>query len=512
MLNRSARAALSFFNNLLYQLSYASITLVITPLIVANLGTDIFGAWRIINKTSEFLILGTFKPLGLLQLTLAKDISNNNFSYKQQQICSAISILILTLPIMLILSGLFFYFRHIFIPVSVEISYQVNLTLLLMLFFTILSSFCNVPNAIVIGLNMHYKRVGISSVAVFITALLQYSIVTQGYTLPWFAVVSWLPIFSIAIINYIIILKNAPWFKIVIPSINAVKLFFKNNLWMFLIELTRYVFTMGDIILIGIYFGTNIVAIYSLTKTLITFLFMPVHSLVVSTLPGVGDLVGRKELKTLLQLRAEQIHTAVFLSFIISMIVMFFNSSFVQLWVSKAHFGGETLSRWLIIAGMIDLLVRVEAVYLDAFLKLKAQTSYLGLASVVYLLAIIFGEPIWGLSAFPIAQVFSQVILIILYWIGIRNCLQIKMIDVAKTVLRPLSMTIVLVVSILFSSFLWKDKFLLSIQNWQELFIQASEISILSAILGWFLILQKNDRKNIMVRVANVFEYFHRKY
>lgn len=501
MLNRSARAALSFLNDLLFQLTNAFVALVITPLIVANLGADIFGAWRIIQKTTDFLALGNFQPFGLLQLTLAKDISNSDFIYKQQQVGSALGILILTLPIMLILSFLLFYFRDIFITASSEISHQIDLTLLLMLFYTLILPFCSLPGYIVRGVNMHYKRFGINSITTVIGALLQYLVVAKGYALPWFAAVLYFPLFITAIINYIILVKNVPWFKLVWVPLRSTFLFFKKNLWMLLIQVFRYVFSLGDLILIGIYFGTNAAAIYSLTKTLVTFLFMPANSLVTSTLPGVGDLVGRNEKKTLMRLRSEQINVAISLGFVIGIIVMFFNDPFMRLWVGGKYFGGVSLSTWLIVASVVDVLVKVEAVYLDASLILKKQAICLGAVATVYLVMIVLGKPVLGLNVVPIAQIVSQGILIALYWVGFKDCLHDKFSNLARTVLRPLFIAVILT-----SGVSWIE--LPVIQNWIELFTQGFKVGILAATLSWFLILKKNDRNILTIRLSNVLERF----
>lgn len=498
MPNRSIRASIVFLNNLLHQFAAAFVSLFITPLIVANLGADVFGVWKIITRTTEFLTLGNLKPLGLLKLTLAKDISNNDFIYKQQQVGAAFSILILTLPIVLILSFLLFYFRDIFIPVSKDISHQVDLALLIMIVHMIISPFLYAPGTIVWGLNLQYKLFGISSITEIISASLAYAVVAQGYTLPWIAAIEYLPMLSAAVINYIIIVKSVPWFKLVWPPEVITWSFFKNNLWALLTNTFRYIYTLADLILIGMYFGATTTAIYSLTKTLIIFLFMPANSLVQSVLAGIGDLVGRKELKSLLQLRSEQINVAIFVSFIITVIVMFFNASFVGLWIDEKHFGGETLSRWILVAAIVDVLVKIEANYLDASLKLKGQTLSLGATSIVYLAIIVLCEPLLGLNVFPIAQAISQAILIILYWAGLRDCLDVKFGNLARVVLRPLCIAAVLV-----SSILWVR--LPVAQGWVELFTHAFKVSVLTGIIGWFLILQKTDKKLLMIRLSNVF-------
>lgn len=496
MPNRSVRAALVFFNDFLFQLSNAFITLVITPLIVANLGTEVYGAWRIINKITPFLTLGNFKPLGLLRLILAKNISNDDFVYKQQQIGASITILILSLPIVLILSFLLFYFRDTFIPVSTEIKCEVDSALLILIFFMIILPFLSTPITVVLGLNMQYKLFGLQTIAAITSALLQYLVVVEGYSLPSIAIVSWLPTVIISIISYIIIIKNVPWFKFVWPADNLIRSFFQSNLWALLTEIFRYIFNLADIVLVGFYFGTTVTAVYSLTKALVMFLFMPVNSLVESVLAGIGDLVGRKELKSLKQLRSEQINVTVFVGFVIGIIVMFFNASFVGLWVDEKHFGGEILSRWLIAACIIDVLVKIEANYLDAALKLKGQTLALGSASVVYLVFIALCEPILGLIVFPVAQVISQTILIALYWIGLRDCLQDKFSNIAVPVFRPLAIAAILV-----SSILWIKPPV--IQNWTDLFIHSFAAAAFASLLGWFLILKKNDRNKLILRLSH---------
>ncbi|MFI3190720.1 hypothetical protein BCS42_05805 [Crenothrix sp. D3] len=495
MLNRSARAILSFLNELLLQLTKAFIALVIAPLIIANLGTNVFGAWKIIDRTTGFLSLGSFRPIELLPLSLAKDISNEDITYKQQQIGCTIAILVLTLPIVLTLACLLFHFKNTFIPISTEISDQVDLTLLIMLVYAVISPFFYVPRHIIKGMNMYYMRFGVSSTTTAITALLQYAVVSHGYTLPWFSATLYFPMFAGAAIDCAILAKNIPTIiQLVWPSAITTLLFFKKNLWMLLVDSCRCVFGMADLILIGLYFGVDATAIYSLTKTLVAFLFMPVHTLFSAALPGLGDLAGRKAQKTLLQLRTEQINVAIFFSFIIGVIVMFFNAPFVQLWIDEKHFGGEILSRWFIIASIIETLAKVEANYLDAFLNLKKQALCLAWATMTYLGIIVFFEPVLAWNVVPIAQIISQILLIILSWTRLSDSLKSETSHLARTVLRPLSIAIILGYSVS-----WVQ--LPAIKNWIELFIQAFGIATIAGIVSWFMILQKNDRKTLITRL-----------
>ena len=502
MPNRTVRASLVFLNNLLYQLVAAFVALAITPLIVLNLGTDAFGAWKIIDKTTKFLTLGNFRPQGLLKLTLAKDIGNNDCDYKQQQVGAATSILLLTLPIVFILSFLLFHFRDFFIPVSKEIHHQVGLALLIMIFYRVVSPFLDISGYTLAGLNMQYKLFGIQSIAVVISALLQYAVVSQGYTLPWIAAVESFTAISIAIVNYIILIKNVLWFKLIYPPRQLIQSYFKTNLLALLTELFRYVSSFSDLILIGIYFDAAITAVYSLTRTLTIFLFMPANSIVQSVLAGMGDLVGRKDFKKLLELRSEQMNLMIFISFIVGIIAMLFNAAFVGLWVGVNHFGGESLSRWIIAATIFDVLVKIEANYFDASLKLKYQSLALGWMSIIYLVIIVLCEPILGLNVFPIAQIGSLVILMILYWVGLRDFLQSSLTNVVGTVFRPLCISVVL-----FYLASWFTPPV--IHTWLELFIETSKAVILAGIIGWFLILRKNDRKKLMVRGLSICGYFY---
>lgn len=490
---RSARALLVFLNHLLSQGVQVFISFFITPLILNSLGTEVFGAWKVINSTSELLTLGNFKPLGLLRLILAKEIANDNVLYKQQQIGAAINVLILTLPILLVLSCLLFHYRNLFIPASTTISEQIDLALIIAIIITIITPFLSVSDSIVSGLNLEYKRFGVSSVAKLVVAVLTYYIVIQGATLPWVVAVSSLNSFIPSSVSCFVIIHDVPWFKLIKPPRNIRRSFFKMNMWAFISVFFYYIFSSMDVVLIGFYFGVTTTATYSLTRSLVNFLFTPANSLISAGLAGVGDLIGRKELKTVRQLRSEQINTIAFASFIIGIIVMLFNASFVSLWVGEKHFGGGSLSKWIVVAAIIDAIAKTEGIYINASLNLKDKTFSLGISAIVYIGIIILFKSLLDLNVFPIAFAVSQMILVILYWLSLRDCLQTQLVDIARVVIRPF-----FIAAVLFYACTFIQPF--QVNTWLDLIIHAAVVGIITLIPAWMLILQKNDRKSLINR------------
>jgi len=496
-LSRTARALLAFLNRLLSQLANFFLAFIITPLIVANLGAEMYGAWRIIQKCMRFLAMGHFKPMGLLKLILANEIGSED-QRKRELIGASLSIWVLTLPLLFGLAGVLLYFSPHIIPVDKELQGQVFYSLLIAMAVVIIDPVLGMPNAVLKGMNMEYRILGLDGFATLLATLMIYFVVMHHYSLPWVVGVSTLQVWLISLVSYIVTKKALSWFGINKPSKADIMVFFKLNLWTLLSTLSRNVFRSADLILISMYFSVTAAAVYSLTLALMSRLLEPVLSLFQAGLPGVGDLLGRGEMQRVRQLRAEKIRALMFAATVIGALVISFNQAFVGLWVGSEFFGGPTLSYWMIAAVTLTILIRTESIFLDAALYMRENAIVLSCCALIYIVLVYVLKDTLGVIAIPVGQVIALTLLMFCYWVILRRGLNESYRRLFALLFRPLLPASALLVLFSYSPAKIVD-------SWLMLFVEGAQFGLMASFLSWYLILDKWDRQRLSQRLLRLF-------
>ncbi len=95
----SERAGLTFISTFLLQAARFLVSFVVTPIVVRGLGTELYGAWRMMQQSVGYLSFTDLRSMGTLKFTLAVRQHVEDVEEKRRQIGSALKLWMITLPV-----------------------------------------------------------------------------------------------------------------------------------------------------------------------------------------------------------------------------------------------------------------------------------------------------------------------------------------------------------------------------------------------------------------------------
>src|SRR5690606_10127044 len=131
-----------------------------------------YGAWAIIQQSTNYLAVADLRPTGALKLTLGVAQHEYDYSAKRRQVGAAVHIWLRTLPILIILGlGLVLAIPSI-TGVSEENITQVRIAMLFTTLNVCLAGILTIPDNVLRGSNLDYKAMGLSGLAILTGGLI----------------------------------------------------------------------------------------------------------------------------------------------------------------------------------------------------------------------------------------------------------------------------------------------------------------------------------------------------
>ena len=144
---------------------------IITPFLVAGLGDVVYGIWRTLGGLIGYLSAATGRPSQALKFTIANMQGSTDYDEKRRNVASAILVWFLFLPLLIVLGGVLVWFAPIWInDIPVGLYWIVRLTAGLLVVQMILTTLTYLPQSVLEGENLGYKRIGLSAALVFVGA------------------------------------------------------------------------------------------------------------------------------------------------------------------------------------------------------------------------------------------------------------------------------------------------------------------------------------------------------
>jgi O-antigen/teichoic acid export membrane protein len=483
-----------------------AIGFVVTPFLVAGLGDMYYGIWKTLGNLTGYLSAASGRPSQALKWTIANLQSSTDYEEKRRQVASALIVWVLFLPLLAVLGGVLVWFVPFWIKDLPADDYAiVRLAAGLLVTDMIVTTLTVMPQSILEGENLGYKRMGLSATLVFVGGGLAMLALYLGTGLVGVAVAELVTTVLTGVLFFSVMRSYIPWFGLAKPPRQTVRQFFGLSWWFLLWRLVTQLMTASDLIILGMFASAEAVTTYSLTKyapeTLINF----VAIVLLGSTPGLGGIIGGGDLQKAASVRDEIMLLTWLVTTIVGSTILLWNRAFVGLWVGPAHFAGPLPNFWILVLTIQFVLIRNDANIIDLTLDLSRKTL-LGIVStglsvgIAVLLVGYYGAGIlgliWGLMA-------GRAILSVGYPVIIGRFLKISFYSQLKGAIRPIVVTILLF--ILATSL---DIFLNSTApfavNWLSLFSLVVVTAGGMALLSFFLGLSREQQARILRRVRMV--------
>lgn len=289
------KAYLNAFASLLDAVVKGGVLAVVTPLVVSGLGSSLFGVWQILGRLITYMHAADGRPTQALKWVIANRQVVDDDELKRRHVGSAIVVWLLFLPVLIGISSLLVWISPYMTKVPAEMYTTVRLTAGLLVANFLLIQLVSLPESVLRGMNLGYKRMGWQAALNVVGGVLTVGALYLSTGLVGLAVGQVILAALTGVLFLVVVKRSVPWFGIARPVVREIRAFLKLSVWWFAWATVSKFLMASDILILGMVASPSDVATYTLTS----FAGMTLLSLVTIALgavtPGLGGLIGQKK-------------------------------------------------------------------------------------------------------------------------------------------------------------------------------------------------------------------------
>ena len=474
--------------------------LVITPFLVTRLGDALYGTWQVLQRLIGHASPASGRPGEALKWTVAHDQASTDHEKKRRQVGNAVAVWFLFLPLLILIGGVLAWFSPIWIDVPSGSYPSARMAGAILVVDAVLFSLFYLPQSVLQGENLGYKRLGLSVILVIVSkSLLAMAVyVSAGVVAMAVATVAATVLWGVA---YLYIARSrVVWFGIARPSLAEVRGFVRLSWWFLVWNLVMTIMLGSDVLVLGIVGSPELVTTYALARYLPQAITVAVATLIFAIMPGLGRLIGADDLRSAERIRGETMSLVWLMTIVAGATVLLWVESFLRLWVGERYYPGAPTMLLIMLMVLQFALIRTDANIIDLTLNLRRKVL-LGTVSAalsVGLAWFFLGFLRMGIVGLALGFILGRAILSIAYPLMIGRVLGTPQTRQMRAVLRPALATGALFTS---SSVL---STVVSAGSWIALSLSVAASAIAIAILAFFAGLSAGPRRLVWSRLRKV--------
>lgn len=497
------------FNAFAAMLDYGArliVALIITPLLVAGLGNYFFGTWQILNRLIGYISPTSGRPSQALKWTLAGHQSSVDYEQKRRYVGSSVFAWILFLPVMTVPGAILTWFVPYWVKAPIQYFWHVRIAAGFLVANLIITSLASIPQSVMVGENLGYKRMGLST-----------GLVLVGGGLTWLALYLNSGISGVAAAAFIttlltgafflqIVRSHVPWFGLIRPSFTEIRQFLSLSVWFLAWNLIMNLMLASDVVVLGFLVSPEIVTTYSLTKYAPETLISVVAMITFAIAPGLGGIIGAQNLEKAARIREELMVLTWLVVTVLGSTTLLWNRSFVGLWVGAEHYCGFAVTLLIVLAVAQFVMIRNDANFIDLTLRLHAKVIIGGISAIVSVgaAAILVSRFKLGIMGLCLGIIAGRSILSFSYPFLVGRHLGIRFYSQLKSVLKPAFLTILLyLLAGNLAGMLSLDR-LSGLKAWSSLALSSVLTGGFVFLLSFYLGLSSNQRSSISMRLRAI--------
>ncbi len=379
------RASLNALQSLLDYSAKLLVGLVVTPVLVDGLGRSLFGVWEMLSRLISYISATDGRPTEALRLVVAARQSLDDPAGQRRAVGSALAVWLIFLPIVAAVGALLVWLAPSVTKVGPELRPAVHLTAVLLVAGFLVGGVAAVPESVLRGMNLGYKRMGLQAGLNIAGGVLMALAVTRGFGLAGVAAAQ----LALGVLTGLCFWKLAgryvPWFGLAPPGRAEVRTLLGMSAWLAGGELIAKLSLGSDAIILGAIVSSSVVTTYVLTGYAAR-LALGLHFLTAgSAMPGFGGVIGQRQFERAAELRRELLALTWLFATTVGATILLWNRSFLTLWVGGQLYAGFWVNLLTVVITLQTALVRSDAYVLDAALQPRPRV----IVSVVAAVAIV---------------------------------------------------------------------------------------------------------------------------
>lgn len=432
----------AYLNAIAATLDYSARLLVgfmVQPILVAGLGDYFYGMWQVLNKLVGYISPASGRPAFALKWTLANQRTTADAGEKRRFVGSSIIVWVLFAPLLMALGGLLAWFAPFWLHTPDTHVWVVRLTTALLAVNLIAASLTAIPQSVLEGENLGYKRMGLSAGLVVLGGVLMWLAVAVGAGLAGVAAAALTSTFLTGLLFLQVARSYVPWFGASRPPLRTAFQFLGLSGWFLLWNLIMNLMLASDVILLGMLQSLEAVTVYALTKYAPETLISVVAIVAIGVAPGLGGIIGSGNLAKAAEVRGEIMTITALAIASMGSTILLWNRTFITLWVGPQYYAGPLPALLMVIVVSQFVLIRNDSNVIDLTLQLRHKVMLGGLSVLLSLslaaaMLQFFRMEIIGLCLGMIA---GRLILTVGYPMLVGRYLNVRGIAQLRAVVRP---------------------------------------------------------------------------
>lgn len=433
-------------NALASTMDYAARWLVnfaITPLLVTELGDFRYGVWQVLGRLIGYLSPAGGRPTQALKWTIATQQASTDYAEKRRQVGSALAIWVLFLPPLSLLGGVLAWFAPDWLKAPQAVYPSIRWAAALLVADLVITNLVEVPRSVLRGENLGYKRMGLSTLLVFVGGGLTALAVVVDTGLIGVAAANLLTTLLTGALFVRVARSYVIWFGVAKPIVGAVRGFLGLSSWFMAWTLVMQLLRGSDFVILGVLDSAEQVTRYSLTRYMPETLIGFVAIVMFGIAPGLGRIVGSKDFSRAARVRAEIMLFTWLIVTAFGSTMLLWNRSFVHLWVGSDYYAGTIPNLLMILVVAQFVFIRNDANIIDLTLDLKTKvlTGLLSAGLSAGISAVLMARLGLGIVGLTLGFLAGQSLLSIVYPLLVGRFFGLSPYSQLKGVFRPAAVT-----------------------------------------------------------------------
>jgi O-antigen/teichoic acid export membrane protein len=491
------KASLNAFAAVLDYASRLVVGFVLTPFLVRGLGDTGYGIWQVLDRFMTYLSPATGRAGQALKWTIARHQSSTDHEEKRRQVGSALMVWLLFLPLLLVTGSALAWVAPRWLNVPPSVAWDVRIATFLLVANSLVFSLGDIPRSVLQGENLGYKRMGLSTVLVFVGAGLMALALYLRAGIVGVVLADLTHTLLTGLLLFQVAHANIRWFGIARPAPGAVRGFLGLSGWFLAWNLVMRLTRATDVVVLGMFGSAAMVTTYTLTRYAPETVVFLVATVAQGITPGLGGIIGSGDKPRAVRLRGEiMMFTWLFVAAFGSTILLW-NRSLVQVWVDPRHYLGAVPNLLLMAMVAQFVLIRNDANIIDLTLdlRLKVLIGFISAALCAGLAAYAVGVLKLGAIGVCTSFIAGRLILSLGYPLLVGRFLGVSLGQQLRATLRPGAVTILLfgLTTILSRT--------IAVGSWWALAPCAALTLPLAALIAFQLGLSKTQRQQAVKRL-----------
>jgi O-antigen/teichoic acid export membrane protein len=347
--------------------------LVLTPILVSQLGRALFGTWEMLTRLVGYVTTSDGRPTEALRLVIAQGQVSAAGDAKRRTVGAALAVWVLMLPVALIGGVVLILVAPTLAKVPEGVRTDVRLCVALLIATSLATALASVPESVLRGSNLGYKRMGWQAALNLVGGGLAAMAAVAGFGLAGLGGSQVIRAAAAGVLFWLLVRAHVSWFGLARPALAEVRSLFGMSAWLIGGDVIAKAVLASDVVILGAVVDPTQVTTYVLTGYAAR-LAVGIHVFTAgAAIPGLGGMLGAGQFTRAAHARRELVLLTWLFVTAVGATILLWNREFLTLWVGPENYAGAGVQVLIVVIAAQTAFIRVDAFLLDAALRPRAR-------------------------------------------------------------------------------------------------------------------------------------------